>query len=100
MLFAVIFIWKCWRRSAAGAPAVEDLGEVSSNDRQYSPTAERLGQFFTSWLKRMQTTSFKSLGKFEKMTKKYISVVLKAFKDVNMKVIIVLSKINSTITSY
>ncbi len=84
----------------AGAPAVEDLGEVSSNDRQYSPTAERLGQLFTSWLKRMQTMSFKSLGEFEKMTKKYISVVLKTFKDVNMKVIIVLGKINSAIISY
>jgi hypothetical protein len=77
---------------------VEDLGEVSSNDRQYSPMAERLGQFFTSWLKRMQTTSFKSLGELEKMTKKYISVVSKTFKDVNM--IIVLGKINSAIISY
>jgi len=46
----------------------------------------------------MQTTSFKSLGELEKMTKKYISVVSKTFKDVNM--IIVLGKINSAIISY
>jgi hypothetical protein len=79
---------------------VEALGEVSSNGCQYCPTAKRLSHFFASCLKRKQTTSFKTLGELEKLTKKYISVVSKTFKDVNLMVIINLGKTNSAIISF